>query len=140
MLAGCLLTAACLPAVVRVLLGPAFLPAVEIFWWLAPGVFFHALSSVVSQYHAARGMPKILIYFWSAAVLVLLAAGALLIPQFGGAGAAAAFSLASGVIFLSLLALAIQSSKAIATEARHGRQATGPLRPHIRAPQAASRH
>jgi O-antigen/teichoic acid export membrane protein len=86
--------------------GKAFLPAVEILLWILPGVFFYALTSVIAQYLAAIGIPRVLLAFWVLTMLLVTAGGCLLIPRYAGVGAAIAFSIAFTLMFFMELGLA----------------------------------
>ena len=64
---GALLALACCVAglairpCVQWMFGDPFLPAVPVLQWMLPGVLLYGLTAIVSQYHAARGMPAVLI-------------------------------------------------------------------------------
>ncbi|MBM4001105.1 MAG: hypothetical protein FJ297_16485 [Planctomycetes bacterium] len=109
--------AAATPMFVRIAYGAEFLPAVPAVWCLMPGVVFFGLSSVVSQYVAASGIPRAAILAWLATLAVLGACGAAAIPAWGAAGAGAAFSVAAAAIFGMLLAIAVASERADARAA-----------------------
>lgn len=73
---------------------------------LLPEVFFIALTTIASQYLAAIGMPLALLGIWIVGVIAVLAAGSILIPMYGGNGAAAALSLTYALIFFLVFGLA----------------------------------
>ncbi len=56
--------------------------------------FVYGLVVIISQYLAAIGFPRELIAVWLVALCVLLLSGWLLIPNYGGQGAAMSLSLA----------------------------------------------
>jgi O-antigen/teichoic acid export membrane protein len=104
-LAACIAAAACAPLLPYVF-GMSFKPSVAIFYWLVPSAFFYGITSIVSQYLAALGLPRSLLAVWAAATALLIVAGLWLIPQGGALGAAQALSLACAFLFVGVFALA----------------------------------
>jgi antigen flippase len=104
-LVACIAAAACAPLLLYVF-GVSFAPSVGIFYWLVPSAFFFGMTSIVSQYLAALGLPRSLLAVWAAATAVIVGAGAWLIPPGGAVGAAQALSLACAFLFVAVFALA----------------------------------
>jgi antigen flippase len=90
----------------RVAFGPAFEPAAGILRWMLPGVLAIGLTTLLSQYLAAIGLPRATIVIWAVAVAVVLGLGRLFIPPHAGAGAAVALSVTYGLVFIAILGLA----------------------------------
>lgn len=87
------------------LYGPAFEPAFENVVWGIPGLIALAVTSILSQYMAAIGMPRLLIAVWVLIVLVQAGTAFVLIPAHGANGAMAALSLAYTVGLLLIFGL-----------------------------------
>jgi antigen flippase len=96
--------------IVPALFGEEFAPAVQVLWWMLPGVFALSLASIVSQYLATKGTPLSNVWIWLGGSLVLLAAGSELIPRWGAVGAAASLSVTYVLITVSLILLATRHS------------------------------
>lgn len=94
-------------AFVRVAFGAEFAEAGPALRWLLPGVVAVALGTVLSQYLASIGMPKLLVGVWLVGAGLVIALGAALIPDYGASGAAAATSAAYTVILGLLLLLCL---------------------------------
>lgn len=90
----------------RVAFGSAFEPAAAVLRLLLPGVFAVGTASVLSQYLAAIGVPRLLVAIWAATLVIVLAVGRILIPHHAGAGAAASLSLAYAALLAMIAALA----------------------------------
>jgi O-antigen/teichoic acid export membrane protein len=110
----CLICAVLVEPFVRTMFGPAFLAAVPIMWWMLPGVLLLGLTTILSQFLAARGIPRLQIAAWLLALAVQLTASCVLIPQYAGVGAAIALTLGTLVSFVSLLTLAIAGERSTA--------------------------
>jgi antigen flippase len=104
-LVACIAAAACAP-LLPYLFGASFAPAVGIFYWLVPSAFFIGMTSILSQYLAALGLPRSLLAVWAAATAVVLVVSLWLIPRGGAVGAAQALSLACAFLFVAVFALA----------------------------------
>ena len=76
------------PILIRLLVGPAFLPALLPLWLLLPGVVALALDKPLAGYQLGQGRPQISFYVVAVATPVSVAGYLLLIPAFGIAGAA----------------------------------------------------
>lgn len=87
--------------------GADFSAAVPILRWMLPAAFFFGLTSMLSQYLAAAGFPVSLVAVWLGGAGASVMTGWLLIPRFGGVGAAMAQSLTYAAIFLAILGLSV---------------------------------
>jgi O-antigen/teichoic acid export membrane protein len=87
----------------RIAFGRDFEPAAQLLRLLLPGVFALGMTSIISQYIAAIGLPRTQVGIWAFTLVVVIVLGRVLIPAHGGAGAAAALSIAY-VILLGLVA------------------------------------
>jgi antigen flippase len=96
--------------IVPALFGQAFSPAVQVLWWMLPGVFALSLTSIVSQYLAAMGAPPANVAVWLGGFVFLLGASSQLIPRWGASGAAAGMSLTYVFITILLIMLASKHS------------------------------
>jgi O-antigen/teichoic acid export membrane protein len=90
---------------VRAAFGPDFASAASVLRWLLPGVVATSITTVLSQYLASIGMPKLLVGVWLMGVGLVLVLGAALIPDHGAVGAAAATSVAYVAVLLLVFAL-----------------------------------
>ena len=106
MLAACGAIAFLARPFIRLAYGERYLPAAPVMMWMLPGVFFYALTGVISQYLASIGMPRRLVGIWTAAVVLSLAVGCWLIPAYSSQGAAMSYSLVLTVVFAATMALA----------------------------------
>ncbi len=91
--------------VIELAFGGSFEPASEILWWMLPGVVALGVAAVLSQYLAAVGIPRALLGVWAAGLLLVVVAGLALVPEYGGRGAGAAYSLTSVAILAAISAL-----------------------------------
>jgi enterobacterial common antigen flippase len=89
---ACLLTAVLAQPLIRVVFGVHFAGAVWPTILVLPAAFFIGVVSVLSQYLAAGGFPRRIIWIWGLAVLVMSVSGLLLVPRHGAGGAAVALS------------------------------------------------
>jgi len=109
---GAILTVVCACAAVlaepcvRLAFGSSYARATPMLLWMLPGVLCLGLTSVVSQYLAASGYPRTLIWLWGSAWVTVLISSRLLVPRYGGTGAAMALSLTYCLLFPLILALA----------------------------------
>lgn len=104
--AACALVAVAAGPLIRVVYGNGFAPAVGILRWLLPGVVALGATSVISQYLAAIGIPRIVLGIWASALACVTVLGFFLIRRNGGAGAAVALSLTYVAVFALMLLLA----------------------------------
>jgi O-antigen/teichoic acid export membrane protein len=80
--------------------GAAFMPAVPILLFLLPGIVLLAVTTILSQYLAARGLPLTLAGAWAIALLTGIFASWILIPSAGGVGASIGLTVAYAVLFV----------------------------------------
>ena len=91
--------------------GKVYLASVPILFCMLPSVFFLGLTAIVSQYLAAIGYPKSVITVWALGLVVMAAAGIMLIPSLSGVGAAISLSIGHLCIFFLLLGLAFRKAR-----------------------------
>jgi O-antigen/teichoic acid export membrane protein len=103
--------------IVPAVFGESFTPAVRILWWMLPGVFAFSLTTIVSQYLAAHGIPPANVWAWLGGLVFLLASGSQLIPRWGVLGAAVSLSLTYVLMVITIVLLAL---KYAAWESRRG--------------------
>jgi O-antigen/teichoic acid export membrane protein len=88
---------------ITLLFGHAYHPAISLFLWLLPGVYFLGLFNVIAYYFAAQGMPRELVLVWIPGLAINLALDLTLLPHHGTYIASLASSVAYGVVlFLHL--------------------------------------
>jgi O-antigen/teichoic acid export membrane protein len=97
----CLVAAALAPVAVSLLYGDRFDPTVELFWWLAPGIFCLGLLTLLSHHFAGRGFPREAVLVWIPGLALNVAINVVFLP--GGPTYVA--SLASSVAYALLLVL-----------------------------------
>ena len=115
----CAAAAALATPFMRIAFGEAFVPAGQVLRLLLPGVFALGLTTVLSQYLAAIGVPRLNVVVWAVALVAVLSLGRLLVPSHAGAGAAAALSITYWLVLAMVLALGL----------RHRRHAPSALEP-----------
>ena len=86
------------PAILTQVFGEAYTPAGGILRAMLPGVMCLGLTTLLSQYLAASGMPGRLVLVWIVAAVVSLASGSWLIAEYGAHGAAWTYSLSQAVV------------------------------------------
>jgi O-antigen/teichoic acid export membrane protein len=104
---SCLCVAGAALPIVRVVFGSAFEPVVPVLLWSLPGVFFYALTSLLSQYLGSVGIPRALLWIWVGLCIVLFGLARLLIPIYGGRGAGMALSCAYALAFFAEVLLIV---------------------------------
>jgi O-antigen/teichoic acid export membrane protein len=73
---------------VPLIFGSAYDGSVEPLRWLLPGTFAFSLQSVLSNYLASRGRPRIVLVAWLTGAVIGIGADLFVIPAYGIAGAA----------------------------------------------------
>ena len=96
------------PLVERVF-GASYSAAVTPLRLLLPGAALLALQSVISNYIAARGRPRRVLFAWLAGAVVGIGLDVVVIPIYGVAGAAAA----SSISYLVVLVLHLEALRAV---------------------------
>lgn len=94
--------------VIGTVFGEDFVPAARVLNWMLPGVFFLSMITVLSQYLSASGIPNLQVYSWGVALIVMIAANASLVPEYGALGAAASFSISHFVLMVLLVLLSLK--------------------------------
>lgn len=79
----CLLTLPAVTVGLPLLYGSAFQSSVSLYYWLAPGIFFLGLLSVVSIHYSVRGYPRNLIIAWIVGLLLDVGLNIALLHPFG---------------------------------------------------------
>jgi O-antigen/teichoic acid export membrane protein len=79
----CLLSIPLVTVGLPLVYGSAYEASVELYYWLAPGVFFLGLLSVVSVHYSVRGYPPALIVAWIAGLLLDVALNVSLLRPVG---------------------------------------------------------
>jgi O-antigen/teichoic acid export membrane protein len=102
--AVCLITVPLAPLAIRVLFGADFDDAVELYWWLVPGIFSLGMLTVLSHHFAGRGFPLEAMLVWFVGLAVNLALNLTLLEAHGTWIA----SLASSVAYTVLLVLHVR--------------------------------
>lgn len=77
---------------IRIAYGAEFTPAAAVLRWLLPGVIAIGATTVLSQYLAAHGLPKMVVGVWAIGFTALAVLGFALVPGHGASGAAVALS------------------------------------------------
>lgn len=79
----CLLSLPAVAVALPLLYGSAYQDSVELYLWLAPGIFFLGLLSVVSIHFSVRGYPPLLIAVWIAGLVLDVALNVALLGPLG---------------------------------------------------------
>jgi O-antigen/teichoic acid export membrane protein len=111
---GCGLVALVGEPVITLCFGAQFSPAAKLLAWLLPGAICLGGITICSQYLAAEGKPWALVAAWLGALVLFMVTAAVLIPRFGGAGAAVALS----VTYAALFPVILQISRVRARKSR----------------------
>lgn len=83
---------------IPVVFGSAYRGSVEPLRWLLPGTVAFSLQSVVSNYIAGRGRPRLVLVAWLAGAVVAIGADLIVIPAFGIVGAAIVSSVSYALV------------------------------------------
>jgi O-antigen/teichoic acid export membrane protein len=109
----CLVVAVLSEPLVVFAFGPEYLASAVMLRLLLPQVFFIGVTTIVSQYLAALGMPVVLLLVWGFGLAAVTAFGLFLIPAYGGVGAALAPSLTYALVFALVLTAAFRRRAAV---------------------------
>lgn len=97
---------------VQFLYGKEFLPAVEPFLYLVPGIYFLGVETVAAQYLASVGFPLSLVWIWFLASVLNFVANLVLIPRLGIAGASISSTVTYFLVFVAVLWLSVRHAGA----------------------------
>jgi O-antigen/teichoic acid export membrane protein len=100
----CLISIPLARPAVDILFGAAFAPAVQLYYWLLPGIFCLGMLNILSNHFAGRGFPRAALLVWIPALALNLIINLVFLPR---AGAYIA-SLASTIAYALLLLLHMQ--------------------------------
>ena len=107
---GCVIAWLLADFLIPLVFGQDFRGSVAVFQYMLPGIFALSLTSVLSQYLAAHGIPWTLIASWVVGFLLMIGISWLLIPTHGAGAVAIAMSVSYGAVFALLSYLAIQQN------------------------------
>lgn len=110
MAVGCVMAWLLADLLIPLVFGDDFRGSVSVFQYMLPGIFALSLTSVVSQYLAAHGIPWALITSWTVGFLLMIGISWLLIPTHGAGAVAIAMSVSYGAVFVLLSYLAIRQN------------------------------
>jgi O-antigen/teichoic acid export membrane protein len=79
----CVIAAPLAGPAITLMFGAAYHPAISLFLWLLPGVYFLGLLTVIAYHFAAQGMPRELVFVWGPGLVVNLAIDIVLLPNHG---------------------------------------------------------
>jgi O-antigen/teichoic acid export membrane protein len=98
--AFCVLTAALVPAIIPILFGAEFDGAVELYWWLLPGIFALGMLTILSNHFAGRGFPLEAMLVWFVGLVVNVAMNLVLLEAHGTWIASLSASVAYAILLL----------------------------------------
>ncbi len=96
----CVIAGALAGPAIHVLFGPAYHPAVSLFLWLLPGVYFLGVLNVIAYHFAGHGLPKELALVWIPGLAINLAIDLTLLPHHGTYIASISSSVAYGIVLV----------------------------------------
>ncbi len=79
----CLLSLPAVAIALPLLYGSAYQESVDLYYWLAPGIFFLGLLSVIGMHYSVRGYPTLLIAAWIAGLVLDIAVNVALLQPLG---------------------------------------------------------
>lgn len=83
---------------IMLLFGQAYHPAIALFLWLLPGVYFLGMLNVIAYHFAGHGMPRELILVWIPGLVVNLGLDITLLPHHGTYIASIASTVAYAIV------------------------------------------
>lgn len=95
----CLITVPLAGPGIRLLYGHAFAPAVDIYYWLLPGIFAYGMLNVLSYHFAGRGFPLEAVLIWIPGLVLNL----VIVLAFVPGGSADIAALAATVSYVLIL-------------------------------------
>jgi len=84
---------------ITLLFGQAYHPAISLFLWLLPGVYFLGLLNVIAYHFAGHGLPRELILVWIPGLAINLTLDITLLPHHGTYIASIASTVAYAIVF-----------------------------------------
>jgi len=96
----CMIAAPLAGPAITLLFGSAYKPAIPLFLWLLPGVYFLGTLNVIAYHFAGHGMPRELILVWIPGLVINLTLDITLLPHHGTVVASIASSVAYGVVLV----------------------------------------
>jgi enterobacterial common antigen flippase len=109
---GCVALWFVAPPAIQFAFGPRFLPAVPVVRSMLPGILLVGVTTIISQYLAAGGMPVSVVATWFAGVALTAALGRVLVHRYGAVGAGMTLSVTYGMILIVLTVLAWRMASA----------------------------
>lgn len=103
LIATCGAVAALAGPFIELVFGSSYSAAAPILRFMLPGVVAVGVTTIVSQYLAAHGLPRILLAIWAGAAVLTAVLGLLLIPSHGGTGAAIALTITYMIVALMVV-------------------------------------
>jgi O-antigen/teichoic acid export membrane protein len=79
----CLLSIPVVTVALPLFYGSAYQSSVDLYYWLAPGIFFLGLLSIISIHYSVRGYPPLLIAAWIAGLILDIALNVVLLRPAG---------------------------------------------------------
>jgi len=104
---GCTTIALVAEPFVRIVFGTKLLPAVPVLRWMLPGALCLGVTSVLSQYLAASGFPRVIVVIWIGGAVASAVLGYLLIPTRSIVGAAMALSATQAAVLVAIVAVSV---------------------------------
>jgi antigen flippase len=90
-------------AIIRLLFGNVYSPAVPAFVWLIPGILFLGFQAIAVQFLNSEGFPKIIVVVWGLALLINVGLNIYAIPKYGIIGASVVASISYFIVFLFVM-------------------------------------
>jgi O-antigen/teichoic acid export membrane protein len=97
----CLLTIPLAAPGLHLLYGQAFDPAVDIYYWMLPGIFAYGLINVLSYHFAGKGFPREAVVVWIPGLILNVVLVTVLVP--GGHATAAALAASASYVLVLVL-------------------------------------
>jgi O-antigen/teichoic acid export membrane protein/glycosyltransferase involved in cell wall biosynthesis len=96
---------------ILIVYGPTYLKAIPVLLWMLPGVFFLALTGIVSQYLSSKGFPFAQVAIWGVGLALMLGLASILVAKLALVGAALALSVDYILLFSMLFFLSSKIEK-----------------------------
>lgn len=98
--AVCLLSAATASILIPAFFGREFEDSIALYYWLAPGIFFVGMLTVLSHHFAGRGFPREAMLVWFIGLALNVVMNVVLLPTIGTVGASISSSAAYGLLLV----------------------------------------